>query len=378
MTVSTAVNRVSFAGDDATSVFPLTLKYFADTELLVVRRVNSTGVETTLALDIDYTVTVDDPGPGGDLTLLGGALASGLTLIVITDLPYTQEIDLETGGNIPAQVLEEGYDRATILIQQCKELLGRSLKLLSSSSYSNLTLPDPVAGKYLGWKNDLSGLDNFDITTSGELIVSALGEALVAASTAGAMQTLLEISTFVKTILDDETASDVLTTLGVSTFIKTLLNDADAATARATLAIPDQVAWLIDIDVFETPGAQTNWSTLHLGGSSYIYSTEINSSGAQNALISWPVVLSAGTWTFSLVHNKDADIGIYSVQLDGVEKGTIDGYAGAPALNTISTITGIVVAASGKATLMLKMATKNASSSSYFGKIQHARLIRTA
>jgi len=185
----------------------------------------------------------------------------------------------------------------------------------------------------------------------------------------------LGLTTFITTLLDDANAAAALTTLGVSAFVQTLLDDADAAAALATLGASPE-PWMIDIDIFNTPGAQTNFST---SGSSTNFATfgYLTSSGAQNAEISWPVVLSAGTWTFSMMHATDTNRGIYSVQLDTVEKGTIDGYAGA-AYNVLSTVPNISITTPGKKTLTLKMATKNGSSSSYIGTIQHVRLIRTA
>jgi hypothetical protein len=56
-------------------------------------------------------------------------------------------------------------------------------------------------------------------------------------STSASTLSTLDISDFIKTLLDDANASAAQTTLGISTFIKTLLDDADAATARATLGV---------------------------------------------------------------------------------------------------------------------------------------------
>lgn len=139
----------------------------------------------------------------------------------------------------------------------------------------------------------------------------------------------------------------------------------------------DLLPWIVPVDVFMTPTSNTNWNTISLSPNAP-YGGLQASTGAQNAEINWDISLSAGTWTFALIHTTYINRGIYSVQLDGVEKGTIDGYSGSAVFGVRSTIAGIAVSTSGKVTLKLKMATKNASSSSYFGAIHHILFQRTA
>jgi hypothetical protein len=136
--------------------------------------------------------------------------------------------------------------------------------------------------------------------------------------------------------------------------------------------------WMVDINVFATPAANTNWNALSGNDSTWLFGYLLQSSGAQNAEASWPVSLSAGTWTIEFMSRKSTNIGIYTVSIDGVSVGTVDGYAASPASNQRSSITGIAVTPSGVKTLNFKMATKNASSSSYFGNLAYIRLLRTA
>lgn len=142
----------------------------------------------------------------------------------------------------------------------------------------------------------------------------------------------------------------------------------------ATPALP----WLVDVDVFPTAVAHTNWDTIAFDATTSLYSGTKNSSGAQNDEINFDVILSAGTWTVELIHATGANRGIYSIQFDGVEKGTIDGYNAGGATNVRSSVGSITVSTPGKVRLKIKMATKNASSSSYFGLLHHVQLRRTA
>jgi hypothetical protein len=133
--------------------------------------------------------------------------------------------------------------------------------------------------------------------------------------------------------------------------------------------------WRVEINP-ATASGYTNWSTVSYAA--VVGAVARISVGSQNNEVYWDIVLGAGTWTVSLVHTAGNDKGIYSVQLDGVEVGTIDGYNASTVNNTISAVTGIVVASTGVKRLKLRMETKNASSSSYYGTIQVLSLQRTA
>lgn len=100
------------------------------------------------------------------------------------------------------------------------------------------------------------------------------------------------------------------------------------------------------------------------------------SSGGQNAAVAWDVLMDAGTWTIGLTHQAGTSRGIYSVRIDGTQVGLIDGY-GASEYNATGSVTGVAVATAGIKRLSLVMATKNASSSDYFGTISHISAIRT-
>lgn len=95
----------------------------------------------------------------------------------------------------------------------------------------------------------------------------------------------------------------------------------------------------------------------------------------QNTYAEWEVLLAAGTYTLTMAHRQGPDRGIYTVSIDGVDIGTVDGYAAAGA-NSIATITGLAIAA-GRRKVRLTMATKNASSTGYTGYFNGIALGRT-
>ncbi len=146
--------------------------------------------------------------------------------------------------------------------------------------------------------------------------------------------------------------------------------------AEVLAIIEDYLPWMIDIDVFPTSKSNTGWDSISVNVLD-IHCGVKYSSGAQNDWISWDVILAAGTWTVRILHAPDAHRGVYSVQFDSVEKGTIDGYSAGSAYNVQGAVTGIVVPTTAKIELKLKMATKNGLSDSYIGSINSVKLIRT-
>ena len=168
MTVSTTINKESFDGDGVTVAYPFTFKALEETDIKVIVR-SALGVETTLTKDTHYTVAVNAT-VGGTVTLIGtyaaSPPASGETVVVYRDVPYTQEINLVENDPQYAEVLEEGYDRAVILIQQLKDLLSRAPLLPITAGVANLALPEPDASKYLRWNVAGDALENVGLLSA--------------------------------------------------------------------------------------------------------------------------------------------------------------------------------------------------------------------
>ena len=146
MTISSTTRIAGpFVGTGSASVFPFTFKVFAASDLDVIRLNSSTGVETTLVLTTDYTVTLNgnqNTNPGGSVTLVAGALASGFTLTITSDIANLQPTDLTNQGGFYPEVITDSLDRATIQIQQMADDLTRSIKTPISDGLSlNMELP---------------------------------------------------------------------------------------------------------------------------------------------------------------------------------------------------------------------------------------------
>lgn len=135
-------------GNGVTTSFPFAFKVFAAADLKVVTA-DSTGAETVLVLNTDFSVTLNanqDTSPGGTITypLSGAPLPSGSRITAVGNLNYDQPLDLPTGGNFSPTALENQLDRATMQVQQLKEEVDRSAKM--PVSYSTEDMEQFTAG----------------------------------------------------------------------------------------------------------------------------------------------------------------------------------------------------------------------------------------
>lgn len=146
--------------------------------------------------------------------------------------------------------------------------------------------------------------------------------------------------------------------------------------ARADVLAP--LPWLIDINVFMTSVSHINWNTIAKNTQYLTNGIKYNSPSALNDEINFDVILSAGTWTIEVMHDKGVDRGMVEVALDGVAVGTIDGYDAGGLYDVRSNISAVTIAATGKKRLRLKVTGKNASATNHIFALQHIQLRRTA
>jgi hypothetical protein len=181
-----------FLGNDATTVFPFAFKVFTTADLRVVRT-NALGVESDLVLDTDYTVTLNsnqDNDPGGTVTR-GTALPTGERLTITSDVEALQPLVLTNNGGFYPRVINDAFDKITIIAQQLIEQVGRSLKLPISSTAS-ATLPDPVANRLIAWNSSANGFTN--VNPASIATVAAYADAYIDLFTGNGTQTAFTLT----------------------------------------------------------------------------------------------------------------------------------------------------------------------------------------
>lgn len=175
MTVPVSTRKSGpYSGNGVTTVFAFDFKTFAKADIRVVYR-NASNVESDLVLDSDYSVALNsnqDVAPGGSITTLAVApIAAGTTLTIVGNITFTQPLDITNGGGFFPQVIENEFDRLTMLVQQTNEKANTSFRLpVSAPTGISTQLPLPVANQMVAWNATATGLQNVDPTTLATIV----------------------------------------------------------------------------------------------------------------------------------------------------------------------------------------------------------------
>jgi hypothetical protein len=189
---STTRKAGPFIGNGAQTVFPFAYKVFTAADVLVAEAVIATGVEVIKTLTTHYTVSLNvdqEVSPGGSVTMLV-APPTGNTLTLGSQVAETQGVAVTNNGGWYPEILNGALDKATILIQQLKEKLGRALVFpISAAGNNELPVSGVRAGKYLAF--DASGNPTTSVGTGSDSalrtdLAAGSGAALVRYRAAGA------------------------------------------------------------------------------------------------------------------------------------------------------------------------------------------------
>lgn len=151
MTVSTSTARIQYATNGTTGPFTIPFPFLDPAHLRVVK--TTSGVETTLVLSTDYSVT---GGTASGTLTTTAAYPSGSTLTIERSIPILQSLDLADGDELSAESLERAFDLLTMIAQQISRTTDSSLRvpetatalplLPSASARANRTLAFDSAG----------------------------------------------------------------------------------------------------------------------------------------------------------------------------------------------------------------------------------------
>lgn len=191
----TSGNRLAgpYEGTGALATYSFSFKVFSKNDISVVVA-DTSGTETTLVLDSDYSVALNadqDASPGGTITLLDGNLAVDYLLSVIGNLAYAQSTQLPNGGAYNAAVVEQMADKLAIQIQQVREIANRAMQLPVTAAGVSATLPAIVPGAVFAWNTDGDAIVAMQLTDLDTVLVSAAAAGVLSQATVALMRTAL-------------------------------------------------------------------------------------------------------------------------------------------------------------------------------------------
>lgn len=156
MAVSSENFKTIFNCDGSTVDFDFDFKVFDEADLEVIH-VSATGVETTLTLTTNYTVS-GLTETGGRVTTVA-TYASGVTLVVRRSQEKIQELDYQQNDIMSTAVLEDQLDKIVMMIQEQEERINRSI-LAASTQTEAFVLPEGESDKLIGWDTAGTALEN--------------------------------------------------------------------------------------------------------------------------------------------------------------------------------------------------------------------------
>ena len=172
MTISTTTIKNSYSGNGSTTTFNYTFKITDQDDIDVIIR-SSSGTETTKTITTHYTVTGVGNSGGGTVVFTSGNIpANTETVVLRRSTPLTQGVDLIENDPLPADTIENAYDKLTAIAQELQEQIDRSIKVSKTSTITNPELTANAserAGKILGFDSngDLDGtIDGSAVATN--------------------------------------------------------------------------------------------------------------------------------------------------------------------------------------------------------------------
>lgn len=272
-------------------------EFFADSEIVVTSRNNTTGNETTLVKDTDYRLEDHLPATGDPYTsatceLINGQVTVNHLVTVSRTSARTQTTDLETGGPLEADTLEDRFDKLTLLVQELEEKINRSIRIPITDYSDDQTIED-----------DMELLDSIDRANAYLTFDSDGSPSLLA----GELDSSITVNGFMETPLTSASLADWISNIGYSADMQTFLDDANLTTMKATLGIT-ALTGAIAVDSVAISGAgdatatteflwlkdtgSTSGVKVHMYNDILYFST-VNSSGVHQADL-FQVVPNAG------------------------------------------------------------------------------------
>ena len=182
------VARVVYKGDGKTQEFPFSFSVL-DRKFIYVIISDRNGREKTLTsdyyVDMDKHVVLYPGYPKGEEPAEAerpAALAPGEKIVIYRNTPVSQLTSL--GDKWPFDVCEKALDKLTMIDQENKESISRTVRLAGATEEVEVVLPPPEKDTAIGWSEDEKNVINVPVKRWQEEARAAAEKAQTQASMA--------------------------------------------------------------------------------------------------------------------------------------------------------------------------------------------------
>lgn len=166
--ITDVTTRIIYQGDGQTTEFPFPFKILRKSDIKVV--ISDGKVERLLTsdyfVDMDEKVLVYPGYAPGEEPAEGERpekLPVGYSLAIYRETPITQ--DSTYGKKWPFDEIEDSMDKATMIEQELKDKLARTVRLADTAATDvSVKLPYPQKGYAIGWSHDEKSLINIPVS----------------------------------------------------------------------------------------------------------------------------------------------------------------------------------------------------------------------
>lgn len=182
-TLASNNNKNIYTGNGLTRVWSYTFPIIAASDVKVYK-IDSSGVQTEITSNFSINTTSSEityPTIASGLPLLD----SNMQIILLRVEPLTQSIHLTNQGAFNAAVLEQGYDKLTMIAQQHDEVLKRVLAQPLTVN-TQVIFPAPSSNKVIGWNEAGDGLENKLALNTNDVAAAAASASAASSSASSA------------------------------------------------------------------------------------------------------------------------------------------------------------------------------------------------
>lgn len=178
MTLSSAVDRITYAGTGNTGPFTVPFRFLQPSDLVVAKASATATFPTPLTLNTDYLVAGAGQYTGGSITLTS-AIPVGTTIAIWRNPSPLQNTNLQAQGTYQAVSVETALDLLTMQVQALSDAMARSI--VAPITDTTITGTLPVAAKRIGTLLGFDSAGNWTTIAPTPLLSSSVTVATIAA-----------------------------------------------------------------------------------------------------------------------------------------------------------------------------------------------------